>query len=149
MCENAHLDISYSLIALLNSCFPFLSDSSTEAQRAAVIIQGFHGLQVYANMFWTKHLLAYCSILIQNRAQFSKELQTQLQLLLRFRKHNDQLQSSTPKNTALGVLDDMPDIKNLVSDTVEFQAKLFRDTTSYKSFEGNYLPLPLTQLLNF
>ena len=143
------MDICYSLIALLNSCFPLLSDSSTEAQRAAVIIQGFHGLQVYANMFWTKHLLAYCSLLIENRAQFSRELQTELQLLLRFRKHNDPLLPSTSKNTALGVLDDMPDIKSLVSDTVEFQAKMVRDTTSYKSFEGNYLPLPLIQLLNF
>ena len=92
---------------------------------------------MYANIFWTKHLLAYCGLLNQHQRQFSTGLQAQLQLLLRFRKNNTRSQTFISKDADLGALNDVPDIKKLVSDVVEFQSKMVRDTALYETSEGN------------
>ena len=145
--ENAHLDISFSCIALLNSCIPLLPGNSTGTQRAASIVQGHHGLEVYANMFWSKHLLAYCSILRQQH-QLSEELLGQLQLLLRFRKDDIQglvgasktrTEEEPTKDTSLELLNHLPDIKRLVSDVISFRAKIKQNNASDKPLERKFL----------
>jgi hypothetical protein len=141
------LDISFSSVAFLNSCISLLPENATEAQRAAIIVRGFHGLQLYANIFWYRHLLAYCGLLGQHKRQFSTELLTQLQLLLRFRKGDSraavlQSQSGTDKDKtedpSLEDLNHLPDVKSLVSDVLVFRSKMIREDTSDKSPEGRF-----------
>lgn len=142
------MDISFSCVAFLNSYLSLLPANSTEAQRLATIVQGFHGLQVYANTFWYKHLLAYCGLLGQQQRQFSPELRAQLQLLLRFRK--DANQAHVPKSKtrtekdatedlSIEALNHMPDVKRLVSDVFVFGDKINREGTLDKPLEGEFL----------
>jgi hypothetical protein len=138
------LDVSFSCIAFLNSCIPLLPENSTRSQRAAIIVQGFHGLEPYADMFWCRHLLAYCSHLRQQH-QFSTELLAQLQLLLRFRKcdrrapvpaSQTRTEEETTEDTSLEALNHLPDVKRLVSDILVFRAKIKQQDASDKSFES-------------
>ncbi|KAI9640653.1 hypothetical protein NHQ30_010957 [Ciborinia camelliae] len=137
--ESAHLNISFSCITVLNSCIPLLPTYSTEAQRAAIIVQGFHGLLMYANMFWYMHLLEYC----KSQRQLSTELLSQLQqLLLHYRKEN--MPVSDPKANArassqgpnLEALNHLPEIKRLISDILAFRFRLNLDDISDKSPES-------------
>jgi hypothetical protein len=139
------VDITFSCVAFLNSCISLLPENSTEAQRAAIIIRGFHGLQLYADMFWHRHLLAYCSLLGQHKRQFSPELLSQLRLLLRFRKEDSstpvpQYKSGTDKDgtedPSLEELNHLPDVKGLVTDVLVFRAKMAREDASDKSPES-------------
>ncbi|PQE30167.1 hypothetical protein CJF32_00003620 [Rutstroemia sp. NJR-2017a WRK4] len=144
--EKAHLDITFSCVAFLNSCISLLPINSTEAQRAIIIVRGSYGLQIYADRFWYKHLLLYCGLLIQHQGQFSAELLSQLQRLLRFRKEDSRPpvplpKSGTEKNlaedTRLEALNYWADLKRFVSDVVEFRAKMSRDDASDKSIENS------------
>ena len=142
--ENAHLDVSFSCITFLNSCLCLLPENSTDAQRATIIVRGFHGLQLYADKFWYKHLLEYCGLLGQHQRQFSTELLTHLQLLLRFRKDNFQVSSTpikvvtekAPHDLSLEALNHLPDVKRLVSDVLAFRAKTAREDASDRNLEG-------------
>lgn len=115
------------------------------AQRAAIIVEGLHGMEIYADKFWCRHLLEYCSLLRQQH-QFSTELLTQLQLLLRFRKDGGlalvptshaRTKEDATKVTKLEALNQWPDIKSLVSDVLVFQANIKKDDDSDKSLESN------------
>ncbi|PMD47183.1 hypothetical protein L207DRAFT_448755, partial [Hyaloscypha variabilis F] len=143
--ENAHLDITFSCVTFLNSCVALLPIHSTEAQRVAIIACGFHGLLIYADMFWYKHLLTYCSLLSQHKErQFSRELLAQLHLLMRFSKEDNQALLSGSNTTrekdgttdpTLEPLNQMPDVKRLVSDIIVFRTKMARENGSEKSAE--------------
>ena len=142
--ENAHLDITFSCVAFLNSCISLLPEYTTVAQRAAIIVQGLHGMEIYANKFWCTHLLEYCSLLHQQR-QFSTELLTQLQLLLRFRKDGNRapiptsqarMKEELAEDTKLEALNHWPDIKSLVSDILVFRARIKKEDESEKSFKS-------------
>ncbi|PQE25152.1 hypothetical protein CJF31_00006017 [Rutstroemia sp. NJR-2017a BVV2] len=142
--EKAHLDISFSCVAFLNSCIYLLPINFTEAQRAAVIVRGCYGLQIYADRFWYEHLLLYCGLLRQHQIQFSTELLSQLQLLLRFRKEDSRepapmskiiTEKNVTEDPRLETLNYWPDVKRLVSDVVEFRTKMGREYTSDKSLE--------------
>jgi len=135
------VDITFSCVAFLNSCISLLPENSIEAQRAAIIIRGFHGLQLYADMFWYRHLLAYCSLLGRHKRQFSPEL------LLRFRKEDNrtpvpQSKTGTDKNgaedPALEELNHLPYVKALVTDVLVFRAKMAREDASDKSPESKF-----------
>lgn len=141
--ENAHLSISFSCITLLNSCIILLPKFSTGASRAALIVQGFHGLLVYANMFWYKHLLEYC----QTKRQCPEGLLTQPEyLVLRYKKED--ISFPDPKSAvrvdtqdiALEDLNNWPEIKQLVSNILMFQSRLNIDDQSDMSPESK-LPL--------
>ncbi|RFU24008.1 hypothetical protein B7463_g12335, partial [Scytalidium lignicola] len=141
--ENAHLDISFSCVTYLNSSFSLLPENSTEAQRAAIIVRGFHGLQTYAHIFWYRHVLAYCGLLGQHQRQFSSELLAQLQLLLRFRKDGrahiltpkTRIERHASENPTLEALNPWPDVKRLISDVLVFRAKMNQKDASDKSPE--------------
>jgi hypothetical protein len=135
-------------VTFLNSCICLLPENSTEAQRAAIIIRGFHGLQLYADMFWYRHLLLYCGLLAQHKRQFSPELLAQLQHLLRFSKKDnrtpvEKCKTGTDKDRtedpSLSELNHLPDVKRLVSDVLVFRGKMIRDGVSDKSPESEFL----------
>lgn len=143
--ENAHLDITFSCVAVLNSCVSLFPDNSTETERGAIIVRGFHGLLIYADMFWYKHLLTYFSLLSQREGQINTELLAQLQFLLRFRKDDSgvlPLKSKAPTkkdgayDSTLEALNHLPDVKSLVSYIKEFRAKMALEQASDKSPEG-------------
>lgn len=121
-----------------------LPANSTNARRAAIVIQGFHGLQVYADKFWYKHLQAYCEFVHQNNRQFSHELRNQLTLLLQYKKLSEdaptalcQLGANDITNSpSLNVLNDIPKIKSLVLEVLEFRAKMNVADSSDKTPEG-------------
>jgi hypothetical protein len=120
----------------------------TEAERIASILRGFHGLQIYADMFWFRHLLAYCDLLSQHRRQFSSELLAQLQLLLRFRKEGTgapnaisrtRIEKDATYDSSLEALNHSPEVKRLVSDVLVFRANMKRKDTSDGSPDSKFL----------
>ncbi|KAF7855285.1 uncharacterized protein EAF02_011544 [Botrytis sinoallii] len=123
--ESAHLNISFSCVAILNSCDNLIPSNFTEAQRAAVVVKGFHGLLTYAITFWYKHLLEY----FQKHAQLSTELLHQLRSLLRYRKETIPLKDTLEKigaiteNQSLQGLSHFPEIKSLLLDILGFKAR--------------------------
>lgn len=145
--QKAHLDISFSCITLLSSCSQLLPLYSTLSRRATIIVQGFHGLLIYADAFWCKHLLEYCSFLGQERQSFSPELLAQLQLLLKFRKtvveasnvsQSIELQLSDMEDCGLEALNHLPDIKQLVLDVLTFRAKMNKEHGTNNSSESKH-----------
>ncbi|CZR68409.1 uncharacterized protein PAC_18308 [Phialocephala subalpina] len=141
--ENAHLDIAFSCTAVLNSCIPLLPTMSTDTERAAIIVQGFPGLQVYASKFWYKHVLDYCGLVAHEQCQVSPELLAQLQRLLRFKKadvqaaltSNSRIEENNSGEPGLEALSHVPNIKSLLSDILRFRAKMSREDASDKSPE--------------
>ncbi|TGO32628.1 hypothetical protein BHYA_0301g00120 [Botrytis hyacinthi] len=123
--ESAHLNISFSCIAILNSCDNLIPSNFTEAQRATVVAKGFHGLLTYAIAFWYKHLLE-C---FQKHAQLSTELLDQLQSLLRYRKETISLKDTPDKigpiteSQSLQGLSHFPEIKKLLLGILGFKAR--------------------------
>ncbi|KAH6710613.1 hypothetical protein BKA61DRAFT_612024 [Leptodontidium sp. MPI-SDFR-AT-0119] len=59
--SEAHLHISFSCVAYLNTAYSLLPNRSTRGQQAAAVATGLHGLLPYANRYWSDHLLTYCS----------------------------------------------------------------------------------------
>jgi hypothetical protein len=123
----AHLNILFSCAAFLNSCISLLPDHSTPLNRAAVIVRGFHGLLPYADMFWYRHLLAYCNLQDQRTPKLSQEVLTQLCLLVRFKKHEagDILDtgSDSTEEPGLEALSHLPDVKSLIREIIVFRRK--------------------------
>ncbi|KAF7952570.1 uncharacterized protein EAE97_002067 [Botrytis byssoidea] len=123
--ESAHLNISFSCIAILNSCDNLIPSNFTEAQRATVVVKGFHGLLTYAIAFWYKHLLE-C---FQKHAQLSTELLDQLQFLLRYRKEitppkdTRENTGAITDNQSLQGLSHLSEIKKLMSDILRLKAR--------------------------
>jgi hypothetical protein len=143
--ENTHLDVAFSCTAVLNSCIPLLPTNSTDTERSAIIVQGFHGLQVYANKFWYKHVLEYCNFVAQQQYEVSPELLAQLQRLLMFKKTDVQATPSpnsrmeeNRSEPGLEALRHVPDIRRLLSNVTQFRAKMNREDASDKSPESKY-----------
>ncbi|KAF8865135.1 hypothetical protein BDZ45DRAFT_474377 [Acephala macrosclerotiorum] len=128
--EEAHFSICFSCIAYLNTSYCLLPDLSTEQERAGQIVWGFHGLQPYANKFWTNHLLDYCAALRKNQKQFSRPLLDQLEELTAFQKRssheqlNDQVQLD-----GLEILNPHPRLVALVGKTIAFRTEIEQDKT--------------------
>jgi len=124
-----------------------LTSHSTDEARVDIVIRGFHGLHLYANKFWYKHLLAYCKLQDKRQDQFPEELLLQLERLLKFRKKPreelcfqsaNNVVSEADQNVGLEMLRDLPEIKSMVSDVIAFRAKLSRDDSSDKDPESEY-----------
>lgn len=152
--ENAHLDITFSCVAFINSCMPLLPENSTATQMATIIAQRLYGLEVYADMFWCTHLLEYCSLLRQH-SEFSTDLLAQLKLLLRFRKDDSRalvqasqtrMEEEATEAPSLEALNQWPDIKGLVSDILVFRAKISQEDLSDKPVESMSSPYASSSL---
>jgi hypothetical protein len=87
--NDAHLSICFSCVAYLNTSYPLLPDRSTELERAALVIQGFHGLHLYANQFWVDHLLECCTSLRKQQNQLPNHLLEQIIGIFGFQKGLD------------------------------------------------------------
>jgi len=138
---NAHHNISFSCITYLNTSLHLLPSYSTDESRIRTVIQGFHGLQLYANKFWYKHLLQYCRLQGIRPVQFSQEFLQQLRLLLRFKNNNHYEAPSEDENdgkitadqdVGLEMLDHLPEIKSMVLDVITFKAQLEKNDSSDK-----------------
>ena len=114
-----------------------------------MVVRGFHGLLIYADLFWYKHLVTYCSLLKQHQGQLNAELLAQLKDLLRFRKvdsgvHPSRSKALTEKdgasNPTLEALNQLSDVKDLVSHLFIFRAQMAREEASDKSPEGKLFP---------
>ncbi|CAG8975822.1 hypothetical protein HYALB_00009402 [Hymenoscyphus albidus] len=130
--ENAHLDISFSCISVLASSLALLPTNCTDSERAGIIVHGFHGLHIYADHFWYKHLLEYCDFLHRNNRQISLELLVQLNRLLNYKKAHPGCLTSIAesgemklftKPPCLDVLNHAPEVKDLVLEVLEFRSR--------------------------
>jgi hypothetical protein len=108
-------------------------------------VQGFHGLLVYADAFWYKHLLEYCRLSNEQGRSLSPELLAQLQLLLKFKKEGVEIsnigQNIETQESAIGardldVLNNLPDIKKMISDILIFRVEMNKEYGTNKSFDS-------------
>lgn len=148
--EQAYFNISFSCVSYLNTCLNLLPTISTDLERTTIIVEGIHHLQLYANQFWYRHLLAYAAVCARRRISFSADLLLQLSSLLRFSK-NSTARSAQVLNPGqipgLQILDQVPAIKELVSKIISFRESLKKDEWNDKSPQSkpNYLnPIPGT-----
>ncbi|KAK2802065.1 hypothetical protein FQN51_004975 [Onygenales sp. PD_10] len=58
---DAHHDIAFACLAYLVSSFELIDSNVTEQQKAIRVGKSFHGLHLYANEYWFKHLLLYAN----------------------------------------------------------------------------------------
>lgn len=75
---DAHHDITFACLAYLNSSFELIDDDVTEHQRAIRVAKSFHGLHLYANEYWLKHLYSYAEARSVSAARLSEPLVDQL-----------------------------------------------------------------------
>ena len=143
--SDGNYNVCFSCVCYLNSSLSLLPDNSTDQDRAVSIIQGYHGLQLYANQFWFKHLLAYCRLRTYGRLWIPNDLKVQLELLLHFQK-DDTPGSSGIQETLLeqeaelAVLNQLLPIKGLVSNIIGFRRGFNRDDL-FDSTPGGEFPL--------
>ncbi|TVY89373.1 Vegetative incompatibility protein HET-E-1 [Lachnellula willkommii] len=128
--EDAQHNISFSCVAYLNTNLCLLPEQSEDEQRAALVVRGLHSLQPYGNRFWIDHLLQYCSLQARKNMPLSEDLCTQLNMLVRFQKASASLgvlskHPLTPVQLeGLGALDQMPQVKTLITSLIEFRSIL-------------------------
>lgn len=89
-------------------------------------MQGFHGLQLYANQFWQDHLLAYCELRGEEKGISPEDLLFQLNKLLKFQKDPDKFEQHLDDNSivALKVFDRHLLVKALVLAVLKFRAEV-------------------------
>jgi len=138
--DRAHLNISFSCISYLNTSLCLLPDNCTDQERAAIILQGFHGLQLYANQFWAKHILTCCNLLSTCDDVLPDEMIAQLEKLVRFRKQMWQ-DSSVPETLDLdgdsATLQQLPHhIRGFIREVSQFREGLTRNEYPHKSPKG-------------
>ncbi|KAH7409681.1 hypothetical protein BKA64DRAFT_404683 [Cadophora sp. MPI-SDFR-AT-0126] len=136
--QTANLNIAFSCVAYLNTCVSLLPHNSTAHSRAALVLTGFHGLQLYANQFFATHLEAYLTSLAVSKGQAPVELISQLQLLLQFSK-NKQNSGSKPSSTInLEALHEYPQLVSFLLQVFAFKDSMKQEgaaNTSLKSPE--------------
>ncbi|KAH7308822.1 hypothetical protein BKA65DRAFT_174630 [Rhexocercosporidium sp. MPI-PUGE-AT-0058] len=129
--EKANLNICFSCVAYLNTSFGLLPHISTSQSRYTLVLSGFHGLQLYANSFFAKHLVAYLNSLAGSRSRAAPELVAELQSLRQFSKHTDV--EGTLSNSAAFNLDALNESPQLMS----FMLQLITFRESVKQKEGS------------
>ncbi|TVY35124.1 Vegetative incompatibility protein [Lachnellula occidentalis] len=128
--EDAQHNISFSCVAYLNTNSCLLPKQSGIETRAFQVVRGLHSLQPYGNRFWTSHLLQYCSLQARKKMPLSEDLSTQLNMLTRFQKASETLagpskhQLTPVELEGLRALDQMPQVKTLVTSLIEFRSSL-------------------------
>jgi hypothetical protein len=145
--EEAHLNIGFSCVAYLNTSFRLLPQHSNEEERILWVLQGVHGLQIYANQFWYKHIFAYLDLVVTEKVELPEYLIQQLEEILKYSKVNpsEALTQSTPVGTSKSravpnhqchSLKNFPGLHELVSNLEVFRHGLKSQDWSQKSIEG-------------
>ncbi|KAK0110163.1 hypothetical protein ONS95_002814 [Cadophora gregata] len=123
----ANLNISFACVAYLNTAFPLLPNRGNEAQQAAIVATGFHGLLPYANQYWIDHLLAFCR---STGKQVPRAIVDQLSGLIDYLKPTGVARSQAGNLTAtinidgLEFLDQFPQIQSIISNIKCFKNEL-------------------------
>jgi hypothetical protein len=100
--EDAHLNIGFSCVAYLNTSFGLLPQCSNEEERIRWVLQGLHGLQIYANKSWHRHILAYLDLVVSQKLAVPEYLAQQLGEILKYSKLKSTVemrQSTAPGNS--------------------------------------------------
>jgi hypothetical protein len=148
--EDAHFNISFSCISYLNSSLCLLPSNCTDQERAAIVLQGFHGLQLYANQFWYRHVLECYGLYAKRHINIPDGLSNQLRKLLRFRKQaqheaprpGDSSEGSTTLhgNDDSSAMSQLPlDVRNFIREVVEFRKRARNDDFAQKSLLGTLI----------
>jgi hypothetical protein len=141
--ENAQFNITFSCVSYLNTALILLPIHTTDQERAALVVRGFYGLQLYANQFWYKHLLAYCALWEKKQTQFPDELLMQLDLLVRYLKDN-RPEGESERSSILAKLcvlegneglHHVPHVRDLIANVISFRAALSQDDLANKAPE--------------
>jgi hypothetical protein len=128
-------------VAYLNTSYPLLPDRSTELERAALVIQGFHGLHHYANQFWVDHLLECCTYLQKQQKQLPNHLLEQIIGLFGFQKDLNTKPFDLIQAPSIEIFQ-QPQLVTLVKSIIWLRDKLKQDNSpnvQEKSIEGMLL----------
>jgi hypothetical protein len=126
-----------------------LPSNCTDQERAAIVLQGFHGLQLYANQFWYRHVLACCGLYAKGHIILPNELSNQLKKLLRFRKQarheafwsgNSEAGSNILHENGDGdflALNQLPrDVRDFIWEVIKFRKGVSSDDFTQKTPDG-------------
>ncbi|KAH6692826.1 hypothetical protein BKA61DRAFT_714437, partial [Leptodontidium sp. MPI-SDFR-AT-0119] len=136
--ETANLNICFSCVAYLNTSFSLLPHTSTSQTRGTLVLSGCHGLQLYANSFFARHLIAYFTSLATSRCRPPPELVVELQKLLQFSKNTDD--GGSAPNSAVVNLDALHECPQLMSFLL--QLIKFREGIKQEEVSSNMLKSP-------
>ncbi|KAK2755707.1 hypothetical protein FQN54_005857 [Arachnomyces sp. PD_36] len=75
---DGHHDITFACLVYLKSSFELIDGDVTERQKAVKVAKSFHGLHLYANEYWLKHLFSYTEARNASSALLSEPLVDQL-----------------------------------------------------------------------
>lgn len=62
---------------------------TSQEERSAIVLQGIHGLQFYANQYWVAHFLSYLGLKSRGKESIPHDLLVQMDMLLRFNKDTE------------------------------------------------------------
>ena len=150
--EEAHLNIGFSCIAYLNTSFRLLPQHSSEEERMLWVLQGLHGLQIYANQSWYKHIQAYMDLVIAQNLKIPEYFVEQMEEILKYNKA--ELSGESTQSTAVGSskrkqapdrqyhsLKNFPGLNKFISSLEVFRDDLRTRDWTQKSIEGKFLSL--------
>jgi hypothetical protein len=154
--EDAHLNIGFSCISYLNTSFQLLPQHSNEEQRIRWVLQGLHGLQVYANQSWHKHIVAYMDLVVAQNLAVPEYLAQQLGEILKYSKvkSSEEMNQSSAAGTSAGQdilnrqyqsLTEFSGLCDLVSRLEGFRNDLRNQDWTQKSIEGKPPSLNTTE----
>lgn len=156
--EKAHLNIGFSCIAYLNTSFRLLPQHSIEDERMLWVLQGLHGLQIYANQFWYKYIQAYMDLVIAQNLEIPEYFVQQVEEILKYNKAEvpgELTQSTTVGSSKSKQAPDrqhyslkiFPGLSKFVSSLEVFRDNLRNRDWTQKSIEGKFLSLNMKNLI--
>jgi hypothetical protein len=116
-------------VAHLSTSYALLPDRSTARERAALVIQGFHGLHLYANQFWMDHLLECCTSLRRQQKQLPNHLLEQIIGLFDFQKDLDTKPFDLTQVPSIEVFQQHSQLVTLVKGIIWLREKLKQDNS--------------------
>jgi hypothetical protein len=147
--EDAHLNIGFSCLAYLDTSLCLLPQYSNDEERILWVLQGLHGLQIYANQYWHKHIVAYMDHVVSQELEVPAHLILQLEEILKYSKTKiaegstglDVVGPSNDKNVTEQhlSLERFPGLGSLISSLEGFRNGLKKQDWTQKSVEGKLL----------
>jgi hypothetical protein len=116
------------------------------------VLQGLHGLQIYANQFWYKHIQAYMDLVIAQNLEIPEYFVQQVEEILKYNKaevSGELTQSTTVGSSKSKQAPDrqyhslkiFPGLSKFVSSLEVFRDDLRNRDWTQKSIEGKLLSL--------
>ena len=147
----AHYNVCFSCVTYLSTTYRLIDPSFPEYQSRLRIVKGYHGLHLYANEFWTAHLLEYVKSKGGLDIAISEPLLGQLRSLGVFRKDfqstefQEESRAMGPSrsiDTHVAILNTLPDARGLVQAILTYQQVLAQEKHITKSPDGELIPAP-------